>query len=162
MSEARCEMVRELLPDFVGARLVPADAALVEAHLAACPECAREAALVRGLFVARPSAPAVLAGRIESAARAARRHGYHAWWGVAAASVAAVALGIGVISNGRPTVEVAGEVEVPGMVAGVEEGSLWVADDGLVAGAPTLDGLSDQALLLLLEELSAGTAGGAA
>jgi hypothetical protein len=73
-----------------------------------------------------------------------------------------VALGIGVISNGRPTVEVAGEVEVPGMVAGVEEGSLWVADDGLVAGAPTLDGLSDQALLLLLEELSAGTAGGAA
>jgi len=154
MSEARCEMVRERLPDLVGGRLAPADAALVEAHLDVCPECGDEAALLRLLF-----APAELERRIEGSTRRARLRAYHPWWGVAAASVAAVALGIGVMSRDTPAVE---EVEVPGIVAGVEETSLWVADDGLVAGAPALEGLSDEALLLLLDEMGTESTGGAA
>ena len=159
MSEARCEMVRERLPDLVGGRLAPADAALVEAHLDVCPECGDEAALLRLLFASRPAAPAELERRIEGSTRRARLRAYHPWWGVAAASVAAVALGIGVMSRDTPAVE---EVEVPGIVAGVEETSLWVADDGLVAGAPALEGLSDEALLVLLEEMGTETTGGAA
>jgi len=34
--------------------------------------------------------------------------------------------------------------------------SVWASDDGLIAGSPALDGLSDAALLALLEELEAG------
>jgi predicted anti-sigma-YlaC factor YlaD len=159
MSEARCEIVRERLPDFVGGRLAPSDAVEVQAHLGECTECRDEAALVGLLYAARPAAPAVLAPRIEGAARAPRGRAYHPWWGVAAASVAAVALGIGVMSREGPAPE---DAEVPGIVAGVGEASLWVADDGLVAGAPALEGLSDEALLQLLEELDTGTTGGAA
>ena len=159
MSEGHCERVRENLPDFVGGRLAPADAALVEAHLSDCSECGDEAALVRLLFDARPAAPTGLAGRIEGSTRTTGRRTYHPWWGVAAASVAAVALGIGVTSREAPSVD---DVEVPGIVAGVGETSIWVADDGLVAGAPALEGLSDEALLLLLDELGTETMGGAA
>jgi predicted anti-sigma-YlaC factor YlaD len=162
MNEAHCEMARERLADLVGGRLAPAEAALVQAHLDTCAECADEAALVRLLFSARPAAPADLARRIEGSASVRRRHAYHPWWGLAAASVAAVALGIGVVSKDTPLVEVAGEVEVPGIVVGVEETSLWVADDGLVAGAPALEALSDEALLQLLEEMGTESTGGAA
>jgi len=162
MSEARCEMVRERLPDFVGGRLVQVDAARVRAHLDVCPECAAEAALLGLLFAARPAAPAGLARQIESSASVARRHVYHPWWGVAAASVAAVALGIGVMSSDRSPVELVEETEVPGIVVGAEETSIWVGDDGLVAGAPALEGLSDEALLLLLEEMATEIKGGAA
>jgi predicted anti-sigma-YlaC factor YlaD len=159
MSEERCEMIRERLPGFVGGRLAPADAALVRAHLSGCEECREEAALVELLFAARPAAPPELARRIEGSARGARSRGYHPWWGVAAASVAAVALGIGVMSRDTAPPE---DVEVPGIVAGVGEASIWVADDGLVAGAPALEGLSDEALLMLLEEMGTETTGGAA
>ena len=61
------------------------------------------------------------------------------------------------ISDGRPTAE-----EVPAYVAGAEEIVLWPADDGLVAGAPALDDLSDEALITLLEEMGADPSGGAA
>jgi hypothetical protein len=44
----------------------------------------------------------------------------------------------------------------------MEEQGLWLADDGLVAGAPSLEELTDEALAQLLEELSVGSAGGAA
>jgi predicted anti-sigma-YlaC factor YlaD len=159
MSEGHCERVRENLPGFVGGRLAPADAALVEAHLSECSECGDEAALVRLLFDARPAAPAGLSRRIEGSTRMSSRRAYHPWWGVAAASVAALALGIGVISRDVPAAD---DVEVPGIVAGVGETSIWVVDDGLVAGAPALEGLSDEALLLLLDELATETTGGAA
>lgn len=159
MSEERCEMIRESLPDFVGGRLPPADATPVQAHLSGCEDCREEAALLGLLFSARPAAPAELPRRIEGSARGARSRVYHPWWGVAAASVAAVALGIGVVSRDTPPAE---DVEVPGIVAGVGEASIWVADDGLVAGAPALEGLSDEALLMLLEEMGTETTGGAA
>lgn len=159
MNEARCDTIRELLPDYVGGRLPAPDSASVEAHLGACPDCRDEVALLRLLFTARPTAPPELAWRIGSAARGMRTRGRHPWWGVAAASVAAVALGIGVISRQAPQVE---EVEVPEIVVGVEGTSLGVADDGLVAGAPALEGLSDDALQLLLDEMGSETTGGTA
>jgi hypothetical protein len=34
--------------------------------------------------------------------------------------------------------------------------SVWASDDGLIAGEPSFDGLSDEALLALLAELEAG------
>lgn len=159
MNETRCEMVLERLPDFAGGRLSPAEVAVVEAHLQGCPECSAEAGLLGLLYAARPSAPEAVVARIEQAARAPRRSVHRPWWGLAAASVAAAALGIGVMAKDPPTAE---EVEVPAMVAGAEETSLWVADDGVIAGAPALDGLSDEALLMLLEEMESDPTGGAA
>ena len=43
-----------------------------------------------------------------------------------------------------------------------DEGEVWASDDGLVAGAPLFDGLSDDALQELLNELSSGSLGGSA
>jgi hypothetical protein len=54
------------------------------------------------------------------------------------------------------------EILVPGYAYEVEEGDLWLSDDGVIAGAATLDGLSDEALAQLLEELTVGASGGAA
>lgn len=157
MNEAQCESVRERIPDFVSDRLAPADAAPVRAHLHECAECREEAALVGLLFASRPASRDGLASRIEESLPLPRRSAARPWWGVAAAAVAAIALGIGVISDGTPT-----EEEVPAYVAGAEEIVLWPADDGLVAGAPALDGLSDEALITLLEEMGADPSGGAA
>lgn len=159
MNETRCETVLELLPDFVGRRLSPTDAGLVEAHLGRCADCRQEAELVALLHASRPSAPEAMVARIERATHAGRRPLRRPWWGLAAASVAAAALGIGVIAKGSPSGD---ETEVPGMVAGAGETSIWVADDGLVAGAPELEGLSDEALLTLLEEMDSEPTGGAA
>jgi hypothetical protein len=44
----------------------------------------------------------------------------------------------------------------------LNEGEIWVSDDGLLAGAPLFDGLSDDALLQLLDELSVESTGGSA
>lgn len=157
MNEPQCESVRDRIPDFVGDRLAPSDAAAVRAHLDECAECREEAALVGLLFASRPRSPDGLASRIEESLPLARRSAARPWWGVAAAAVAALALGIGVISDGTPAAE-----EVPAYVAGAEEVVLWPAGDGLVAGAPALDDLSDEALITLLEEMGADPSGGAA
>jgi hypothetical protein len=53
-------------------------------------------------------------------------------------------------------------VDVPGFAYEAEEGDVWSSDDGLIAGAPLFDGLSDESLLQLLDELSVGYPGGAA
>jgi hypothetical protein len=111
------------------------------------------------MYVSRPSAPDGLVARIEQGVRTPRRSAHRPWWGLAAASVAAVAMGIGVMAKDSPP---AAEAEVPAMVAGAEETSLWVADDGVVAGAPALDGLSEEALLMLLDEMESDPTGGAA
>lgn len=157
MNEAQCESVRDRIPDFVGDRLAPVDAALVRAHLDECAECREEAALVGLLFASRPASPDGLASRIEESLPVRRRSAVRPWWGAAAAAVAAIALGIGVISDKTPVVE-----EVPAFVAGAEEIVLWPADDGLIAGASALDDLSDEALITLLEEMGADPSGGAA
>ena len=159
MSDRECGVIRETLPDLIGGRLAGADATRVSAHLEACPDCREEAELLRLLHATRPVVPAGLARRIEGATRAGRRRASHRWWGLAAASVAAVALGIGVVSRETPSLD---EADLPGIVAGAEEARLWVADDGLVAGAPALEGLTDEDLLMLLEEMGAETTGGAA
>jgi hypothetical protein len=80
------------------------------------------------------------------------------WWGISAAAVAALALGIGMSSDGSEQVESA----VPGYAFEIEDGDAWLSDDGLIAGAPDLDALSDEALLQFLDELTVGGAGGGA
>lgn len=152
MNGIGCDRVRESIPDFVGGSLDAEERGAVAAHLELCAECREEAALVELLLASKESAPPELADRIHAAVR--RRpivSSTRPWWGLAAAAIAAVALGIGV--NARRGTET---LEVPGYVAVGEAGDVWLSDDGLIAGAPALDGLSEEALASLLEEMSAG------
>jgi hypothetical protein len=154
MSEMNCEAVADLLPDWIADRLGPAEAARVDAHVRACADCAADAAVVRALRAARPAVPAGLSDRIAAGLREdevavpAAGGAWSGWrrWATSAAAVLVLAVGTFVLRAGDP----AASVDL-GAVA-VEE-SVWIADDGIVAGAPVLDGLSEDALAALLEEM---------
>ncbi|MGD2047280.1 MAG: zf-HC2 domain-containing protein [Gemmatimonadota bacterium] len=161
MNHEMCGTVRELIPDFVGNRLADADLATVERHVVDCRDCAAELELAQMIFAGRPRVPEGLVERLTASVRTARTHQVEpsrGWWGVAAAVVAALALGIGLSSHPSP----GAPADVPGYAYEVDEGEIWVSDDGLLAGAPLFDDLSDDALLQLLDELSVASAGGAA
>lgn len=156
MNENMCGGVRERIPDRAADRLDVAHASRVDDHVAGCAECRAELRLAELLLESRPAAPAALADRIVEAARRERAGRSRPWWGLTAAAVAALALGIGIAS--RPTVDDG----VPAFAYEVDEGTFWSSEDGLLAGAPMLDELSDEALAQLLDELLVGSAGGAA
>ena len=157
MTQLDCSVVREWMPDLAAGDTVPPGREAMEAHLAACAECGAELGLVRALRVSRPEPPHGLAARVVRAVRADRTAPARPWWGLTAAAVAALALGIGIASD-RP----GSDAEVPGFAYEVDEGVVWGSEDGLLAGAPLLDDLSDEALQQLLDELTVGSAGGAA
>jgi anti-sigma factor RsiW len=159
MNEGTCGIARELLPDLASGRLDADTSATVDAHLSACTECRDELALVRALRGSRVPAPSGLAVRISHAVRRDRRRSHRPWWGISAAAVAALALGIGMASE--PTTSAVPELAPPFASDDETEAELWLSEDGLVAGAPALESLSDEALLQLVDELSAGTNGGA-
>ena len=154
----RCETARELIPDLVGGRLPGPEVSRVTAHLDTCEACRAEADLLQLLFAGKPGAPAGLASRVREAVRLDRSSARRPWWGLAAAAVAVLALGIGVAS--RSSTET--RVTVPEFVAEGSGASVWLTDDGMIAGAPALDGLSDDALRALLDELGSGGTGGTA
>jgi len=150
MSQTDCGTIREYLPDFAAGRLGVDEANAVEAHLPTCAECRAELELIQMLLAAPPVVPAALADQVTTAVRTSRRPTRRPWWGISAAAVAALALGIGV-STDRPE---AIDGPVPDFASETEEGEVWLSDDGLLAGEPSLDGLSDEALMELLEELA--------
>ena len=158
MSNTKCETVREWIPDYVSGRPGGLDVALLESHLKGCDECSAEVGLARLIFESRVDAPDGLARRVREAVRSDRASSSRPWWGVSAAAVAALALGIGISSDDPALIE----ISVPAYAYESEAGDLWLSDDGLIAGAPALDGLTDEALLQLLDELDVGGAGGAA
>lgn len=150
-----CEEIRMRIPDRVAGRLHGHEGERVDAHLASCSECRDEAAFVGLMLEGRPAVPEGLADRVRQAVhrRGGRRHPA---WGLAAAAVAVLAVGIGV--NGARDGH--GGIELPLYVSeGIADEALWMSDDGFIAGAPALDGLSDEALVMLLEEMNAGGAG---
>jgi predicted anti-sigma-YlaC factor YlaD len=149
MNETRCRAVRELLPELAAEALSRADAEAVEAHLTTCEACRSEMEIVRLLRLSRPSVPADLAPRIRGTVRFRRKVAAHPWWGVAAAAVAALAIGIGVVAQRAEMTQ----TSVPAYVAEPAQSDVWLANDGLVAGGPVLNGLSDQALEELLKEM---------
>jgi len=173
MTNQACARVRERIPDLVAQRLDAEVTRELRTHMEGCAECAAHRALAQLLFEGRPTVPPGLAERIKAGlppvatvatdASTGRSSGGSArggilfpWWGLAAAAVAAVALGIGIRPGGP---ELAGPAnEVPAFAMEAEEGELWLSEDGEIAGAPTLDGLSEEALRTFLEELDAGGA----
>ncbi len=173
MSHLTCETVRPLLPDRGSGTLPPNQSVAVEAHLATCHQCAAEAEVLQALRRGRPEPPEELAVRIQDTLRhapgssgAAPRPptgdsrgggGPAPWWaplqrpGLAAAAVVVLALGTAVIwpqvRGGPSLTDLDLDLETPLMV------EVWTEDAGIVAGAPVLEELSDEQLLILLEEL---------
>jgi anti-sigma factor RsiW len=70
MSECTNGELRDLLPELVNGRLSAAMQRTVEAHVAACTECAEELALLRSLRPALTRAPAIDTHRIAAAVQA--------------------------------------------------------------------------------------------
>lgn len=156
MSNVKCETVREWIPDYVSGRPSGLDVASLESHLETCDECKAEVGLARLIFESRIDAPDGLARRVREAVRSDHTSGSRPWWSISAAAVAALAIGIS--SNNLAQIE----ISVPGYAYESETGDLWLSDDGLIAGAPAFDGLTNEALLQLLDELDVGETGGAA
>lgn len=155
MNQIECGTVREWLPGYTADQLDESASTQVDAHLAGCDECRSEMDLVRLLRASRAVAPPGLAALITRRAISERRVVHRPWWGISAAAVAALALGIGF--NGATPGPVGQGVD---FAYETEEGELWLSDDGLLAGAPAIDALSDDALLELVDELAMNTAGG--
>ena len=156
MNDFTCGAVRELIPDFVGSHLGPEELEGVDAHVTGCEACRGELELAQAILAGRPRVPAGLAERVTRAVRAARRPVSRPWWGLTAAAVAALAVGIGMSSERSQA------PAVPGFAQEAEAEDVWLSEDGLVAGAPMFEGLSDDALLALLDELSLEQSGGSA
>lgn len=167
MSEIGCGTVRDRLPDQADGRLSVEEARSVEVHLASCRACGTEAETIRTLRAGRPDVPPGLHERVRAAARAelgrrsasetatptgsprpARRWEFPRW-SLAAAAVAILALGSSFFLIDGPE----SESEDPFRTAFETAPSTWLSDDAVVAGAPVLDDLSDDALASLLEEL---------
>jgi anti-sigma factor RsiW len=169
MKSPQCEKVQDLLPDWVAEILDDEGATEVREHLLQCPECAGEEKLVRTLFEGRPTGPDGLEARIQSRVReelaeslvqtgvvkaidSRRRWAWNSTptWALSAAALVVLSLGVGVIWDGQTPevtlepVEVAAEEPMP---------EAWLWDDGMVAGAPVYDGLTDEELEALIEEL---------
>jgi Putative zinc-finger len=70
MSECTNGDMRDLLPELVNVKLAADEQVQVESHVASCPECSAELALLRSLRPALMSAPDVDTRRIAAAVRA--------------------------------------------------------------------------------------------
>lgn len=151
-----CAEIRELLPDRAAGRLGDELSVRVDEHVTACGDCRAELELVGMLHATRVVPPTGLEERVVGALQRRRPVVHRPWWGLSAAAVAAVALGIG-ISSGPGLGTGSGAVPI---ATEFDEGDFWVSDDAMLAGAPSLEELSDDALAQLLEELAAETSGG--
>lgn len=152
-----CATIREMIADVAAGRMAGEAAGVVETHVVGCGDCRGELDLARSLYETRPRVSVDMSGRVLTALRRRRRMDQRPVWGLAAAAVAALALGIGISSG--PATDSSSTDE---LATDVAEEELWLSDDGVLAGAPMIETLSDEALAELLEELAAPSNGGQA
>jgi anti-sigma factor RsiW len=171
MNEIRCVEIVDRLPALAAGEVEAAGAAELRRHLAECASCGDEWTVVQLLHEAGPApVPTGLEARLQAAVRedAARTVARPAAsgaaalgrrripsWGLAAAAgiVLAIATPVLVERMGDPPVPAVDDVAIE-VALGERLPSPWVEDEeDVVAGAPILDGLSDEALALLLEEM---------
>jgi len=142
-----CAKAKDLLPGFVRDDLADEEHRWTAEHIAVCVDCQQEAELLRRIHNNVVRVPVGLASDIKAAL--ARKQKLPRWsmrWLVAAATIA-LALGIGVVwDRVRALPEVGPLGREPFAV-------VWPSDDADVAGAPTLESLTDDDLTVLFEEL---------
>jgi anti-sigma factor RsiW len=164
MTEKTCAELRDHLPDLLLGALDPGTKGEVEAHLSACPECREELELLEAVLRARPEVPAGLEATIQARVQAEFGTDDQKVAGsirpriptsaLPAAAVVILSLGVALIWNQMTTPGTEVEQEPIQVVLAEEplpEAYLW--DDGIVAGAPVFDGLTEEDLLVLLEEM---------
>ncbi len=149
MIPPNCAAVKDLLPDFVRGELGDERRRWVVEHVTVCADCQEEVELLQRIRSDTVRVPAGLARDIKDALE--REQGSAHWsvrWRLpAAAAAVALALGTAVVwERVRSLPEVGPLGREPFAV-------VWPSDDADVAGAPILDGLSDEDLMLLFEEL---------
>ncbi len=162
-----CAEIRDRIPDFVADMMTAESAETLRVHLDGCEPCAAELELVRDLSLSRPDVPAGLEARVIDAVRTAaaddsesaaailpirRRPAprFHIpTWAMGAAAILVLAIGTPLVVD---------RMQDEGRMAASDDFmedtpivSLWASDDGLMAGAPMLDGLTDEELLALLD-----------
>lgn len=170
MKERSCRELADLLPDHVAGRLAVEESGRMERHLRACADCAAELVLLRALAASRPAVPSGLAARISAAALAdrapgagprgrphdpdRRTSGAPGWrrrlrpaWALPVAAALVLALGTALLREAGRGPSGLGEVAVD------DPSEVWLGEEGVVAGAPVLDELSDEVLVTLLAEL---------
>lgn len=177
MQRLTCDAVRDRLPELARGEVDQDEAHRLRNHLHGCGECAGVWEIVRLVNSAPPvRAPEGLEERMARAARGAlkeRRGGGSGAgadtgpsrrrrvpsWGLAAAAGVVLALGTPLLIQ-RMQAPMAGSMDsasVAGDAVAMEVQELlpsaYVSDDPVVAGAPVFDGLSDEALVALLEEM---------
>ena len=148
MSLMNCARAKDLLPEFVRDELTGEERRRIAGHVTVCVDCHQEVELLRRIHTDTVRVPAGLASDIKDAL--GREHRSARWsvrWAVPAAAVVALALGTAVVwERVRALPEVGPLGREPFAV-------VWPSDDDDVAGAPTLEGLSDDDLRILFEEL---------
>ena len=149
MIPPNCATVKDLLPDFVRGELTDEVRRGTTQHITVCADCREEVELLQRIGSDTVRVPAGLACDIKDAL--AREHASARrsvrWRVPAAAAAVALALGTAVVwERVRSLPEVGPLGREPFAV-------VWPSDDADVAGAPILEGLSDDDLMLLLEEL---------
>ena len=162
-----CAEVLDRLPERAAGRLSAVEERRVDRHLEGCAECRESLATVTLLAASRPAVPEGLEARIRAAVREAAAspepmtspssggsaRSWTPWlrpaWALPMAAVLALAVGVPVVLSSRDDAP-----ESEGFLALADgETALWFDDDLMVAGAPALSELSDEALAELLEEL---------
>ena len=149
MKGTRCESIQELIPDYVAGRLATKEQELAREHFKQCYECEQDRDLAHLVFSSRAVEPEGLASKINAALTNQRVVVRRQWWGLTAAAVASLAIALNV-SLDRSEL---GSVPLVEYEFEIQSENLWLTDDGLIAGAPMLEGLSDEVLGWLLEEL---------
>jgi len=164
MTQGQCDRIRDLLPEFLSGGLGRADAEAAEAHLAVCEGCRGELEVLSALVRARPQPPRELEGRIQARVREEfgtpekpahvipirPRFRRIPSWALSAAALLVLGLGTKALWDGNGL----DLVQDPIVVANQEPlPEAWLWDDGMVAGDLVLDGLTDEDLEALLEEL---------
>lgn len=162
-----CAEIRDRIPEFVAGEIDEAGARRIQDHLEKCEPCTEELELVGDLALTRTEIPAGFeahlldvvrtaaaddserrAAIVPLASRRARRF-QAPTWALGAAAVLALAVGTPLLMDRMQ--DARGDTMAGELTEDVPIVSLWSSDDGLMAGAPMLDDLSDEELLALLD-----------
>jgi anti-sigma factor RsiW len=151
MREACGEILDLLSVDF-SRSLSLAERERTERHVAECSACAEDFRFMAMVYGTRPQPPRSFAMEALAQYEAELSRRTSGWWSgsMAAAAVLLLAMGIGLASQASdPSGDFAGWTVAVESEEGMED---WAGDDWFIAGAPYLEGVSDETLLVLLTE----------
>lgn len=154
------DRVEDRIPEWVRGELGSEEAREVEAYLEHSADARAEESVIRAMRESTVPVPEGLEARIKSAVASAqgtsaapatvrsRRTRIRVGW-LSAAAALMITVTVGVFWSGRGIDPLTDEE----LTALDPLGEVWTSEDNVVAGAPLLEGLSDEALAQLLDEL---------